>query len=225
MEDSQNTPETPAETEVDEELDALLKHEVKETADEARKQFSLEDRLKNRGLRTKKITVFSDEASGEALQTIESALDALEAGILTLDDGPDKDAQQKTHDDLAGQADEIRAELLKTSFSFELRALPPVILKGVQRKTRKTLGITDKSIPAEREEDYNDAFRLQLIADQAVRFVDREDPGRTSLPTVQELAAMRDFLPMNQWAKVWLAADDIQFRNVISESAVESADF
>lgn len=130
-----------------------------------------------------------------------------------------------TYDEQEGEADKIRAEVNKESYSLELRALPEVIVNGARRRARQTLGFKAKGVPEGREQDLEDETILEIAVDQTVRFRDNSTGEEKPKLTLDEVRAMRDFLPSSQSQKFIGTVMDLQFRNAISESAIAQADF
>lgn len=128
-------------------------------------------------------------------------------------------------DELEAAAAEVREAVKKESLSVELRAIPYSIARGAARRARAALNITQKGIPAELQEEFEERQLLELAFDQVQRWRDnRTGEEGTKLP-MELIEAMRDFLPLSQSAKFFNTVNDLQFKNAISESAIAQADF
>lgn len=128
-------------------------------------------------------------------------------------------------EDLNLAAAEVRSAVASESLSVELRAIPYRIARGAARRARKTLGITEKGIPADMQDDFEEEQLMELAYDQCVRYRDNRDgSGGTKLP-MELIHTIRDFMPLSQSNKFFNAVADLQFTNAISESAVAQADF
>ncbi|WP_025157276.1 hypothetical protein [Leifsonia aquatica] len=127
--------------------------------------------------------------------------------------------------ELDAAAAAIRDEVRSNSLSIELRALPFAIARGASRRARKALGITEKGIPADQEEAFQERNLLELAYDQVVRYRDNSTGEEGVKLSVEELEALRDFLPISQMSKLFTTVNDLQFRNAVSESAIAQADF
>lgn len=210
-------------------IDPDLTANVKDIATEAREEFTespqaLRDRIKNRGRRTKRFTVAYDELAGEGVTALEAVLDTLTPVVQKATSDIQEQAKQK-YAEVEAELETARAEMLKSALTFQLQALPSLIVKDVRRKTRAALGITEKGIPEGREDDFNDRFLLEMIAAQTVSFIDHGEDRAYGTVDIETLQTLEDELPPLQWGKIVTAANDLQFRNVISEAAIQSADF
>lgn len=119
----------------------------------------------------------------------------------------------------------VRTQVNKESLSVELRALPYAIARGSARRARAALKITQKGIPEDMQEAFEERQLLELAFDQLVRFRDNKTGSSGSKLSIAEIEAIRDFLPLSQSSKFFGAVNDLQFRNAISESAIAQADF
>lgn len=122
-------------------------------------------------------------------------------------------------------ADEVRTKVNKESLSVELRALPYAIARGSARRARAALKITEKGIPEDMQDAFEERQLLELAYDQVVRFRDNKTGQSGSKLSIEEIEAIRDFLPLSQSTKFFSTVNDLQFKNAISESAIAQADF
>jgi SMC interacting uncharacterized protein involved in chromosome segregation len=126
---------------------------------------------------------------------------------------------------LEAAAEEVRAMVAGNSLSVEVRAIPYSIARGAARRARKKLGITQKGIPEDLTEEFEEQQLLEIAYDQVVRWRDNRNGESGTKLDMELIEAMRDFLPMSQSAKFFNTVNDLQFRNAISESAIAQSDF
>lgn len=127
--------------------------------------------------------------------------------------------------ELDASANLVREMVRKESLSVEMRAIPYGIARGAARRARKHLGITQKGIPAEQADEFEERQLLELAYDQVARWRDnRTGEEGTKLP-MEVIETMRDFMPLSQSGKFFSTVNDLQFKNAISESAIAQADF
>lgn len=208
---------------------------IGEIVDETKEQFREEPdalpeaaRGKFRARRTDSITIFLDGVAGEEYSKVQSALDALTGAIAHATELEDTDTAaslQEQYDVVEAKATEYKAALSEDAYTFELRALPPVIMKGLRRETRAEVGIKDKGIPAVLEEAYDELFPLKMILKMTVRFVDHGESSDATELTAEKLREIYDYGDEFQWLRLTNLANDLQFRNTISASVAESPDF
>lgn len=209
-------------------LDINDQSQVKEVVEEARSSFNLQDRLKGISRRTAKVTVYTDEVLGEKHGKLKEQVDGLrslikpiEGVVLTQDV---IDATNAEIEKCTPALEAARAELEKTAFVFNLRAIPPIAEKVIARDVRKKLGIKG-NIPQDKMEEWVSTYNASLIAQLVVELVDKQSGTVQSSITVDEALALEQFLPWYEYAKLKAAADDLQVRNTIGELGTDSADF
>lgn len=166
------------------------------------------------------------KANAEEAGSLQDQIDRIERGIaerkaIVADLKPLREKLNAMDAD----AEEMRLEVKKASLSVELRALPYTIARGAARRARKHLGITEKGIPEDKAEEFNERQLVELAYDQVVRFRDNRTGATGTKLTVEQIEAIRDYMPMSQSGKFFTAVEELQFSNAISESAIAQADF
>lgn len=151
----------------------------------------------------------------EAVEEVESR-QALAAAMAPLEE---KVAEMEE------QATEARKQVAAESLSVELRAIPYGIARGAARRARKTLGITQKGVPEDMQDEFEEEQLMELAYDQVVRWRDNRTGKEGTKLTLEELRTFRDYLPLSQSSKFFNTVNDLQFKNAISESAIAQADF
>src|SRR4051812_46766312 len=149
---------------VNEEVQTTISEIVEETKEQFREEpdaLPQAARGQHRNRRTDSITIFLDAVAGEQYAGVQNALDALTGALqhaTELGDTETKDRLQEQYDVVEASATEYKNALASDAYTFELRALPPVIMKGIRRETRAELGIKTKGIEDDQEEAYNELF-------------------------------------------------------------------
>lgn len=187
-----------------------------------------EMRGNGRRRRTGEITIFLDGVAGEEHEKVQQSLDMFAGALAHAQQVGDDEATAKIreqYDAIEAKAEELKAALLNDAYTFELRALPPVIMKGLRREVRAELGITTKGIPAELEERYDEVFPLRMIEKQAVKFIDHGTSPEPTTLAREKLQEIYEWGDEFQWLRLTNLANDLQFRNTIAQSVIESPDF
>lgn len=195
--------------------------------DEVEGDFDLLDHLRHQDMRTADVTVFYDEKRGEQYQQVQAALSLLETAVdISSRAGDDGVATKKLaeFEEQSAKAEEFKTALLKHSATFHLRAVPPVIVKDVLRKSRQALGITEKGASG-REDELNDRIPLELAAAQVVSLVDNRTGKSKTDVSADYLEELSGLLPRPQWFKLLDAVNDLQNRNVFAGVKVDNVDF
>lgn len=220
--------------------------EVEQIATEAKEGFDLEATLNDRAFRTASITVFTDEVTGEKLEEVEQAIAKLVGApesLTLLQDAAEKfgladaaKALRDIHDGLAESAnpkilkrleaerDELKKEMGKTALTFELRAVPTLIIKDARRKAKAELGIVGKGIPEASLEQFEERATAHVLSNVVRQYTNASGAVNKGLTSLQA-GFLGDTLPEAEFHRLTLKLNEIQFKNVIGESVTASADF
>lgn len=229
------------------------KSDIEQIQDEAREGFSLRDRLAGVSQRRKTVTIYTDSAVGAELGSAEDQTDGLglktgrrvRKGLLGEMDalterieielaraGTDKEAVAAVQADFdkaeAALKRKIKAaqkKLNETAMVFTLQALPDIIVRDARRKARKELGIKNKNIPEDKQEDYSLEYTAQVVAASVATWVDNLDGKTHTGLTVEQARDLRDLLPFGQFARLDHAVYELSFEAAIGNQATDSADF
>lgn len=223
--------------------------ELQSAVEEAKANFDLVDKLRGRAMRQDSITVFTDEITGEAHQKVELEISnlsetrarlslleeaaselkltkaALALGKLIQEEEDSPSFDKERFDELTAERDELAREMKRTSLTFNLRAVPPIIVKGSQRETRKKLGIVRKGITDDQEEQYAEHLSAAVFAAMTTSYVDHETGAVVSKLTQEYAHALSDLLPESEAKRIAAKIDDLALKNVIGTSVIQSADF
>lgn len=222
--------------------------EITAVVEEARENYSLEDRLRNRGMRTKTIGVYTDEPTAEKHLEIENKINLLNRGATAvqmmieaareagLNDAAEalQPVLEKIVTDPEYRAEEIAAleaernalanELRSTALVFHLRAVPELIIKDSRRQAKKKLGITGKNVPEAQDEIFDDYVTGFILSAVTEHYVDNVDGSVHNLDP-DNARFLADLLPRGEYLKLTGALQEVQFKNVISQSVTDQADF
>lgn len=119
----------------------------------------------------------------------------------------------------------LRKKLDASAMIFTLRSLPDVIIRGVNRSTRQTLGIKGKGIPEARQEDYSLEYTAQMLAASVVSWKDNQSGESHTLLTVQQAHDLADYLPRGQFPRLDVAMAELHYDSQIADQSTDSADF
>lgn len=210
-----------------------------------KKGFNLADRLKNRGLRKATITLYLDEEKGAELGDALDIRNALgevtgrnRTGIIGDIEGL-KERRGKTKQDdadalaaidaeiaeLEARRDALIEELSKTALVVSIQAVPPVILKDSHRRARQHMGITEKNVPEDREDEYGQAQLATLMSVMITRIVDNSTGEVNEGIDYADSVALIDYLPPSQFDRLDEKLGTVQYTDAISRSIEGQEDF
>lgn len=215
-----------------------------EFVEEVKSTFDLSAKLRGRPLRSKTVTVYTDEVAGEQIQNIEVALQQLtdmptslkviakaarDLGLESAADGLDKVALDGVRDiDKYTKLEDDKAELVETlkasAITFELQALPRIVVNGGHREARKALGIKGASVPDDRMEEFSDLATAILLTKAITSLRDADGAIITNV-TVEQAKDILAYLPFSEFQKVDNALAELNSRDVISGAITDTPDF
>lgn len=181
---------------------------------EARKTFSLQERLENRGMREDTIVLYTDDEHAYAHSAVAAKIE---------------EARKAGNEDAVAQLEEKLeqlAELTKESaVTITLQAVPTIVLKDIKRKARRAF-VKKGPIPDEKLEDFLDVYNHYVVGACIRRVVDAEGAvDETNYMDHNNVKRLEDFLPMSQWDKLWNKVEDLQFADKIGLLSVSNPDF
>ena len=228
--------------------------DVDAVAEAAREEFDLEEFLQEIPVRTKTITVYTDEVTGEKLGGLETYTERNALGLevpkirkwgvkgklvtlegeiqrlselATPDDAQKKELRAKKAErkKLETEALELEAKLEASALEIELRSLAPELVKTARRKARTTLGIKGKNGTPEQEEKFPDENNAQLIH-RSILAVTRKATGHVNKGISLEGArALQNRLPSSEFLKIITTIGHLSFESAIATQATEDPDF
>lgn len=222
--------------------------DVDQIQSEARKTFSLRDRILGTSTRRKMVTVYTDVNAGARLGYVEEdqfgrktrkgligQLDEFKADLenrlrLLADDDDEAIALLKNEfdektADLLSQITELREELAKTAFIFTLQSIPTVIVESMRRKAKKALDIKGKNIPEDREDEFAVEYACQFLAASVASWKDAESGETYDSLTVEQAHELRDYLPAGQWFTLDQAIAELSIEKAIGNAGTDDVDF
>ena len=213
---------------------------------EAKAGFNLTARLQGRALRTGSITVYTDEIAGEKYKAIDLKLQqisdsaanlkklaeaarnvGLEAGAVALET---EAGNALANTDLAAYAaleteqEAVKAELDASSLTFELRAVPEIIVKDTRRKSNLALSIKGP-VPEDRQDEWGEYFTALLLTQVIRKVTDHATGDSAESISLEDARSLGDYLPLSQFQRLSVKMADVQYKNSISDSVTAEADF
>lgn len=218
-----------------------MSDEVDEVVADAKTNYDPEARLRNLSRRNGKITIFTDEPTGDKLGYakdedeisilgIKVGTKRVRSGVLGEIDklesvvNPD-DGQKKKLRALQKESATLLGALRATAYKFEFRAVPTVIADDVRREAKQKLEIKGKGIPEALEERYGNVSTALLLAATVTSFTDVEAGVTLDRITYEHAAALKNFLPPYEYLRLNRKLGEIQYKNGIDETVTDQADF
>lgn len=194
--------------------------------------FDLSERLKNRGLRSGSIKIYTDEVTGAELGAADDIKNSWgvttgrrQTGVLGEIDRLDKESPTYDQDlaRLNTEAARLKAILDETALTFNLRAVPPVIAKDAKRRARASLNIKGK-VDDDRIEEFNESFTAHLLSD-TITSVEDADGNENGKQTYEQCLELLRYLPASEFNRLDGKLSEIQFADAVSAEYIETADF
>jgi len=223
---------------------------IDEIVEEAKESFDLATRLAGISRRTRDITIYTDEVTGEALGGVEhihypgtkAIAETRRWGVRGEIDELREEAKALLGAEEVDQAkvDEIKARLAalakkektllaklkSTSHDFTLRAVPELVFKATARKARRNLSLPVKgNLDPEQAEDYNDELYAILLSECVVEWVDHAEKATRTAISVADARALNNFVLPEEWGKVRRAIDELQAQKAIGDAGTADPDF
>lgn len=183
-------------------------------ANDARAEFNLMARLQERPTRTKDVEVFTDEVLG--VKHAELTRDLATAKLTGAD--PEDYAQ------IEAELRTVAREVHESGFTVSLRAVPKVVIKKADRDTRKALGIKGTPHP-DLVEEFGEQYTARVLRDSIEKVTDHKSKAVQREFTVDEVRALKDYLPTGQFEKIDEALSDLSLTAQISDAVTADADF
>ena len=226
------------------------KDTFEQIVEEAQGSFDLRQRLLGIAPLTKKVTVYTDAATGKELggaedqkgqggivlsrrrwgvqgrlEEIGLRAEALGKQEDLDEDDPEIAALEKEMSDLQKKAKTLLAKLDKSALSFTIRAVPELVIRDCRRKAKQNLGIKGKGVQGQ-EEEYGLEYTALLLSASVEKWVDHAS-GDTHLSLSEQQARdLRDFLPAGQFARLDAAMIEVSFEAQIGATyGTDDADF
>jgi hypothetical protein len=209
--------------------------EIEQTISEAKTSFDMRARLNGSARRRASIKIFTNEVAGEELGyakdfPLENNLGMVVSterrrlGILGLIDGDNgSDDEYSAHID--AEAKRLRDLLDESAITFNIAAVPPLVIEGVRRKSRKSLGIKGSVVPDDDVENYNKIYLANLFTSVIESFTDHATGETYDSLDYDSAGSLKELLSESEYARLDAKVVEVQFKNAIDESVTAQADF
>jgi len=127
--------------------------------------------------------------------------------------------------ELEVQRDDLIKKLEEGAIVLHLKAVPPIIQKDCRRKARETLGLTEKGIPEDKQEDFNLSYTAHLMAMIIMEIKDNQSGESITEVTYDDAIELMGYLPQGQFQRLDDLLGTLQFADAISRSIEGQEDF
>lgn len=222
--------------------------DVEQIRSDARKNFSLRDRLLGASSRRKTVTIYTDANVGAKLGYAEEGLygqktrrgligqlDELKSDLenrlrlLGEDDAEGIAQLQAEFDEKSSELIErigvLRKELDSTALVFTIQSIPTVIVESIRRRAKKALDIKGKNIPEDREEEFAAEYACQFLAASVVDWTDKQSGETIEGLDLEDARELRGHLPVGQFLVLDTALGELSIEKAIGSSSTDDVDF
>lgn len=193
--------------------------QIQEVQAEAKRTFSLKDRLAGGKRRRDKVTVFLDEDGLSEMADIKRQITATEARLAAGDESDaGRQATEQTLADLQAKLAPVRADVLASTITVYLVAQPDVAVKIVRRDARTVATNQDGVVDDDR---FNEAFTRGLVKKAIVKISD-------SSGAEADLSEVDDFLESLgtlQLQAINAATSNLMFENNVALATTDEPGF
>lgn len=205
--------------------------DVTEVQEEAKKSFSLRDRVLGISPATAKVLIFTDPQAVIDYRALDDKAQALVDRAAKTDITKEK----AVHDSLVaeytaleeGALEAAKQKMLQSALAIHLRGYPQVSIKVARREARKRF--VDKAtgdVPLEMAEESQNWVEARLLSDSIVKIVDAEGNNlELDMPRDEVGAFLMDFLPASEWPRVIEAFRRLQISGMMAAAATDDAGF
>lgn len=204
---------------------AMLSEHAETVQTEAKKTFSLKDRLSGIKASTAKIVLFTDPDAARAFAEKDTTATAL-SGLLA-DESLDEQLRaevQHDFDSVDAEREQLRAVFMRTALAVHMRAVPQVVTDRAQRNARKAYALNDGTVPNERREDFFEMQNHEILGQVIQRIVDADGADAEFDPKTVG-AELRDFLPQPQYQRLLNAFNQLVFNDALAAQATADPGF
>lgn len=206
----------------------------REIAEEARKSFSLSDRLKGIKHTADKIVLYTDVKAVSAYSALNREIQAITdaAGRIKINSRTPADERAR-HEQLVERAtaleeqmDEAREAMLAGALSVHLQAFPNVVVKMARREARKVFSdpVTGQ-IPEDRMSDVKEFIDLYLVGNAIAKVVDSGGEILDLGPREKVGKLLSDDLPPTQWQRLYDKFTVLTLTDEIGSAATDDPGF
>lgn len=199
-----------------------LPTEEERIATEAKKGFSLRDRLLGIKQAESKVLLFLDLGAVVKYGEAKREHNLLKAKLLGNTDGEQEGPNAKTLKDSEKALDKLKAAMLAESLAVSLRSVPNIAIKAAQREARKAYAV-DGKIPDESFEFFAQKINSLTLVDVITGITDSS--GETLKPTIEDIEQLENLLPSTQWDVLNAAVNKLIYRDTVGEQATDEPGF
>lgn len=222
-----------------------IQERVERVGADAKKHYSLRERLRGFKKRTAKVPLFFDLA----IMTEVAQAKAQADGIFEMASRPglEPNRQQELldqHTEALDRYDALKAELAGTMAVVHLQTVPSVASEAAVRRARKRISsmrevmvkrmqnekLSDEARAEASEwlEDESEHFNAEINVQSLVKGIDHisyPDGGVSVGLTVDDVRELHETLPANQWQQLTVAFENLIFDERVARSAVDEPGF
>ena len=204
---------------------AMLSEHAEDVTTEAKRSFSLRDRLQGMKRAESKIVLFTDPDAARDYAEQAFAQDQLGALLQAAkpeDDGYDE--AQADFDEGQRLLEQKRAKMLESALAVHMRAVPQVVIEAAQRSARKAYALKDGTIPDEVRERFVQHQNHEILGSVVTRVVDAEGNDYTFDPSeIGDL--LLETLPVPQYQRLIQAFNLLVFNDALAQQATDDPGF
>lgn len=198
---------------------------VKEIQEEAKRTFSLRDRLAGIKQATRTVVVYTDPAAAEQWTELDRQRTNLEslmgADQLTAENRAE---MQTALDGLTETLAEARTQMLEGAFSVHMRAVPQVVLSAAMRETRKRFADPVTKEIAEERTEQADEYRSRYLLGRVIQRIGTAD-GDLEFDRETVAQDLEEALPIPQWRRIMENYGELVFSDAIGTAATDDPGF
>lgn len=167
----------------------------------------------------------AEEEKAEAVRMHKALAEAGKAAGTETTVEPNTAALDERIAGLEARRDELIAELTKSAIVVKMRAIPPVMQKNCRRLAKQTLGITEKGIPEDRQEEFKEAHTAHLMTLMFQSVTDNETGEVNTETTYEDAVVLTEHLPPGQFERLDMMMGKVQYTDAISRQIEGQEDF
>lgn len=196
---------------------------AEEVQTQAKKSFSLSDRLQGTKLATTKVLVFLDLDAVTAWQQQEAETTNLAAALQVADEDekPQALADYTAAEDMI---EPLRARAFQDALAIHMRAVPQVALEAAQRKARNEFKDDTGQVPEEKRQEFFERQNEILLGQCVTRIVDATG-AEAEFTKAGVMGMLRGALPNPQFTRVISAFNTLMFNDSLGRAATADPGF
>lgn len=200
---------------------------------EARKNFSLADRLTGAKQRVTKVLIYTDLDDVDIYNRLNREVQDLVDAMGRMDLGKKEQAELhaqmlEQHNELEPKVEEAKAAMLKGALAFTLRAYPNIAVKVARRDARKEFvnKATGSLNEGVEQVQVNEWIDMRLLSDSIVEIKDSSGELVELGIDRKELGMLlSNMLPPTQWQRLYDAFITLTLSDGIAQAATDDPGF